>query len=408
MQELAEIDKNNLYNCCKIIKNYTDAMTAKYHRLGDYIREVNVRNSELKVTRLLGLSIEKKFIPSIANIIGTDMAGYKIVHRRQFAYVPVTSRNGEKITVALLEDCDEAIISQAYTVFEVVDCEKLLPEYLMMWFRRPEFDRYARFHSHGSAREVFDWDELCDVLLPVPSIERQREIVSEYETLTRRIRLNNQMIEKLEATAQALYHKTFVAGIDKQNLPDGWRMGRFTEVVCITGGGTPSTDVNEYWHNGNIPFYTPGDKANHYYSLKTEKHITERGLENCNSKLYPKNTTFVTARGATTGGLSLAGCPMAMNQTCYALIGNGVSSPYYIHQLSIETMAYLKKEAVGATFEALVTKDFDNTMIIIAPTKIIKSYNQEVELIYNTILVKQQENTKLTELQSLLLAKMGQ
>ena len=170
----------------------------EYKRLGDYIREVNLRNRELRVTNLLGLSIEKKFIPSIANTIGTDMSAYKIVQPSQFAYVPVTSRNGEKITVALYDGVRAAIISQAYTIFEIIDQDALLPEYLMMWFRRPEFDRYARFHSHGSAREVFDWDELCNVMLPIPDIARQREIVSEYETLTRRIRLNEQMIAKLE------------------------------------------------------------------------------------------------------------------------------------------------------------------------------------------------------------------
>ena len=111
----------------------------EYKRLGDYIREVNVRNRDLKVTNLLGVSISKKFMPSIANTIGTDMSTYKIVGRRQFAYGPVTSRNGDKVSIALLGDYDNAIISQAYTVFEVIDHEQLLPEYLMMWFRRPEF-----------------------------------------------------------------------------------------------------------------------------------------------------------------------------------------------------------------------------------------------------------------------------
>ena len=209
---------------------------AEYKRLGDYIREVNVRNRELKVTNLLGVSISKEFMPSIANTIGTDMSTYKIVERGQFAYGPVTSRNGDKVSIALLDEYDNAIISQAYTVFEVTDHEQLLPEYLMMWFRRPEFDRYARFHSHGSAREIFDWEELCDVMLPIPSITRQREIVSEYETLTNRIRLNNQMIQHLEATAQALYRKTFVDNIDKENLPEGWRMGTLEDLGEIIGG----------------------------------------------------------------------------------------------------------------------------------------------------------------------------
>ena len=117
----------------------------EYKRLGDYIREVNVRNRELKVTNLLGVSISKEFMPSIANTIGTDMSTYKIVEKGQFAYGPVTSRNGDKVSIALLDGYDDAIISQAYTVFEVVDQEQLWPEYLMMWFRRPEFDRYARF-----------------------------------------------------------------------------------------------------------------------------------------------------------------------------------------------------------------------------------------------------------------------
>ena len=128
----------------------------------------------------------------------------------------VSSRYGDNVSIALLNGFDEAIISQAYTVFEIIDHEQLLPEYLMMWFRRPEFDRYARFHSHGSAREVFDWEELCDVMLPIPSITRQREIVAEYETLTRRIRINEQMIQNLESTAQTLYRKMFVDGIDKK------------------------------------------------------------------------------------------------------------------------------------------------------------------------------------------------
>ena len=208
-------------------------MMKDYKPLGDYIREVNVRNKDLSVTNLLGVSISKEFIPSIANIVGTDMSSYKIVEHNQFAYGPVTSRNGDKVSVALLDKHNNAIVSQAYTVFEIIDHKLLLPQYLMMWFRRPEFDRYARFHSHGSAREVFDWDEMCNVLLPVPPIEKQREIVAEYETLSNRISINQQIIQNLEATAQALYRKMFVDGIDKENLPEGWRMGTLGEVCEI-------------------------------------------------------------------------------------------------------------------------------------------------------------------------------
>ena len=204
-----------------------------YRRLGDYIREVDVRNRTLEVKELLGVSISKEFIPSIANTIGTDMSSYKVVEPLQFAYGPVTSRNGDKVSIALYTGKGKIIISQAYTVFEVKNQDELLPEYLMMWFHRPEFDRYARFKSHGSAREIFSWEEMCDVVLPIPPIEQQRKIVAEYEAVSRRIRLNEQMITHLEETAQTLYRKMFVDGIDKENLPEGWRMGTLGDVAHI-------------------------------------------------------------------------------------------------------------------------------------------------------------------------------
>lgn len=211
-------------------------MKTEYKRLGDYIRQVDVRNRELGVDNLLGLSISKLFIPSIANTIGTDMSNYKIVQPRQFGYVPVTSRNGDKITVALYDGDKPCIISQAYIVFEVMNANELLPEYLMMWFRRPEFDRYARFKSHGSAREVFEWEEMCDVMLPVPPIEEQLKIVAEYQVIERRIENNRRLIATLEATAQTIYRHMFVDNIDPENLPQGWRMGKLGDVVELSQG----------------------------------------------------------------------------------------------------------------------------------------------------------------------------
>jgi len=185
-------------------------MKSNYKPLGKYIQPVIGRNNDLGDLPLMGLSIQKKFIPSIANTIGTDMSTYRIIERNQFAYGPVTSRNGDKITIAHFSDFDKALISQAYIPFEVKDSYELEPEYLMMWFRRPEFDRYARFKSHGSAREIFDWDEMCNTLLPIPSITKQKEIVKEYNIIQNRIAINQQLIQKLEETAQAIYREWFV------------------------------------------------------------------------------------------------------------------------------------------------------------------------------------------------------
>ena len=214
-------------------------MKSEYKILGDYIRLVDDRNKDLTITNLLGVSISKKFIPSIANIIGTDLSNYKIVRTGQFAYGPVTSRNGEKISIAYLDDND-CIISSSYTVFEVTDKEKLDPEYLMLWFSRPEFDRYARYKSHGSVREIFDWDELCMVELPVPEIEKQKNIVKAYKTITDRIALKQQINDNLEATVQAIYQKMFVENPDKT----GWTAGTVGDVLQLQRGhDLPRTEM---------------------------------------------------------------------------------------------------------------------------------------------------------------------
>ena len=361
-----------------------------YKRLGDYIREVNVRNRELRVTNLLGLSIEKKFIPSIANTIGTDMSAYKIVQPSQFAYVPVTSRNGEKITVALYDGKDAAIISQAYTIFEIVDQDVLLPEYLMMWFRRPEFDRYARFHSHGSAREVFDWDELCNVQLPVPSIECQREIVSEYETLTRRIRLNKQMIAKLEETAQALYRKMFVDGVDKENLPEGWKLGKLGDVAIIKAGGDkPKEFSEEKTDTYNIPIYANG--------------IDNNGIFGYTTKPVVKKTSITISARGTIGYCFLRKQPYVPIVRLIVIIPNNeVMTQYLFYYLDSSNI-----KGSGSVQSQLTVPDMEDLQILIPSNHIMKEFHDKVEIIDKSIEFREQENEKLTELQSLQLARMG-
>lgn len=186
-------------------------MKSNYKKLGQYIRQVDVRNTEGKEENLLGVSVQKTFIPSIANTVGTDFTKYKVVKRGQFTYIPDTSRRGDKIGIALLTDYDEGLVSNVYTVFEVIDEHELIPEYLMLWFSRPEFDRYARFKSHGSVREVMDLDEMCKVELPVPSYEEQKRIVDSYKTIMERISLKQKINDNLEEQAISLYKTEFRA-----------------------------------------------------------------------------------------------------------------------------------------------------------------------------------------------------
>mgnify|MGYP003301568714 CR=1 FL=1 len=379
----------------------------EYKRLGDYIREVDVRNRDLSVTTLLGVSISKEFIPSIANTIGTDMSTYKIVRKWQFAYGPVTSRNGDKVSIALLANEYNAIISQAYTVFEIKDTNELFPEYLMMWFRRPEFDRYARFHSHGSAREIFDWSEMCDVMLPIPSIERQREIVAEYETLSKRIRLNEQMISALEATAQTLYRKMFVDGIDKENLPEGWRMGRISDFGEVITGKTPSTLDNSNFGD-YMPFVTIPDMHNGFYVIKTERRLSKKGVTMQPNKTVPQNSVCVSCIG-TSGLVVVTPEECQTNQQINTIVPYNEYALEYIYLTCCGLEKIIAEYGIGAAVLNNMNKsEFENLCIVLPCNNEIQRFHELVSPCFSAIYLKQKENEKLTELQSLLLAKMGQ
>lgn len=372
-------------------------MKEGYRLLGDFIQPVDERNRDLKVDYLLGVSISKQFIPTIANIVGTDLSSYKIVRTGQFAYGPVTSRNGEKISIALLRDKD-CIISSSYTVFEVVNKNALDPEYLMLWFSRPEFDRYARYMSHGSVREIFDWDELCKVELPVPSIDKQRSIVKAYQTITERIELKRRINDNLIDITDTIFFKVFLENNPAATIS-------FTDIVQLMGGGTPKTDEDSFW-NGNILFFTPKDISHSPFCIGTEKHLTNEGLNNCSSRLYPPYTTFVTCRG-TVGNLALAGVPMAMNQSCYALKGKNDFPALFVFSFTRYVIATMKKKASGAVFSALVTRDFEMEKVFEPNLKDAILFEKRVKPLFTQILANTNEIQQLLDLQNALLTLLS-
>ena len=185
-------------------------------RLGKYIQQSDERNTDLETDNLLGISVNKIFIPTKSNKNRLDLSKYKIVRPRQFGYVSVTSRNGGKISIAILEG-EPGLVSSTYTVFEVKNLNELLPEYLYLYFQRTEFDRYARFNSWGSARETFDWSDMCDVRLPIPSIEKQEAIVTIYHTLETRKRINEQLKESIKPLCPVLM-KGVLEGMEMKTL----------------------------------------------------------------------------------------------------------------------------------------------------------------------------------------------
>ena len=358
-------------------------MKEGYRLLGDFIQPIDERNKELKVDYLLGVSISKQFIPSIANIVGTDLSNYKIVRTGQFAYGPVTSRNGEKISIALLRDSD-CIISSSYTVFEVTDKDQLDPEYLMLWFSRPEFDRYARYMSHGSVREIFDWDELCKVELPVPSIEKQRSIVKAYNTITDRIELKRKINDNLEAAAQAIYKKMFVDDVDSANLPDGWKIIALENVAELSAGGDRPAVYSDYPTDVcNVPIFSNGIDKEGLYGF-TDK-----------AKVFEESVT-VSARG-TVGYVFLREKPYVPIVRLISVVPNTmhITAKYLLFALSA-----IDLHSTGTSQQQITVPDFKKRLILVPNKQSLDTFMQRITPLFNSIKDNKAEIESLLSLQA--------
>ncbi len=374
-----------------------------YKRLGDYIREVDVRNRDLEVKELVGLTINKAFIPSVANTIGTDLSNYKVIRKEQFACsLMQVSRDG-KMPVAMFEgEC--AIMSPAYPMFEVVDKTVLLPQYLMMWFSRNEFDREASFYAVGGVRGSLTWQDFCDMTLPIPPIEQQRKIVAEYETISKRIRLNEQMITRLEETAQTLYRKMFVDGIDKENLPEGWRIGTLGEVADIN----PRLSLQK---NENCSFVEMDALPIKGFGIKKfAQKLYSGGTKFQNGDVLFARITPCMENGKAAVVRSLLPNEIAAGSTEFIIFRGkyiqltGLLSTIIREQ---EFKIFAKKCQTGSDGRQRVEADSLRSFpMVIPPTLKLKDIESTFYCILNHSLASDQENKILIELQSLLLARM--
>ena len=350
-------------------------MKSNYKSIGNYIQETDVRNFALHEYPLMGLSVSKKFIPSIANIVGTDMKSYKVVQKNQFTYTADTSRRGDKIAISLSQDFDNILVSQIYTTFEIIDENKLNPEYLMMWFRRPEFDRYARFKSHGSAREIFDWEELCETLIPVPSISTQRAIVAEYNALQNRINNNQKIIQKFEETAQAVYKEWFV-----ENRNEGWEVGTLSDLIIFKNGKSKPN------RSGNFPVYGGN------------------GILDFVNEYNEENVISIGRVGAYCGSLhrELGKCWISDNAiSAKSKINCNMYSYYVLAELKLN-------ERSEGTGQPLITQGLLNMIEILIPRKDkILEFEKLVSNIYKNQNLFEKEIKKINELKTLLLSKLA-
>lgn len=383
-------------------------MKSNYKQLGQFIRQVDVRNAAGKEENLLGVSVQKTFIPSIANTVGTDFTKYKVVRRGQFTYIPDTSRRGDKIGIALLSDCDEGLVSNVYTTFEVIDKNELLPEYLMLWFSRPEFDRYARFKSHGSVREVMDWDEMCKVQFPVPPISVQRDIVKAYQTITNRIALKQQVNDNLEAAALSIYKCFFVDYIPFDgSQPSSWKEVTVDDIASdvICGKTPPTADPQNY--GGTIPFITIPDMHGSVYTTSTARFLSEKGASTQPGKMLPANSVCVSCI-ASVGLVCLTAEPSQTNQQINSIICKDQISPFYVYTKMTTLNKYLKQLGAGGSTTLNINKTLFGQIPILLPDEAsMKEYHNKVEPLFSSIRENQYEIQHLESLKRLLLSQIS-
>ena len=393
-------------------------MKSNYKKLGTYIRQVDIRNTEGKTDNLLGVSVAKQFISSIANTVGTDFTKYKVVKKGQFTYIPDTSRRGDKIGIALLEDYDEGLVSNVYTVFEVIDEKELIPQYLMLWFSRPEFDRFARFKSHGSVREVMDWDEMCNVELPIPAYEEQKQIVDSYNAIKTRIAIKKQINDNLEATAQTIFKSIFIdyEGAEYSDFiefefgkyPVSWNLVDFDSVVDVRDGthDSPSpTESGKYLITSRHLLPYAIDRSDAYF-------ISEADFKKANERSKVEYGDILFSMIGTIGIISF----ITDKEIDFAIKNVGLFRTSQNPTIRYFILSYLKSKIVEnyiASYMAGSTQSYVSLNVLrkiplILPTEdVLQHFERQVTPLYAKMIENTYEITKLNDLKDAITTSMS-
>lgn len=388
-------------------------MKSNYRALSELIEKVDERNDDGAITELIGVSIDKCFIKSVANTNGTDLSKYKIIRKNEFAVSLMQVSRDSKIPVARLEDYEVAIMSPAYPIFRVKDTRKILPEYLDMWFKRPEFDREAAFIAVGGVRGSMPWEEFVKMKLPVPTIEKQLEIVNSYKAITERIALKQKINDNLEETAQSLFQEQFAAFYNENELPDGYSIATLDSLCSIKGGKRLPADGELLDTPTAHPYIRVRDLgSNRYVCLTNQFQYIDEETHSAISR-YIVNTNDIVISIVGTIGLigkihtSLNNANLTEN--CVKLANIHTVTPDYLYY----TLCYKKqiKEiellTVGAVQSKLPMYNIQSMKILVPPTEVIEDFQHKFDIFNEQIEANTIEIQRLYELQSVLLAKLA-
>ncbi|WP_394530781.1 restriction endonuclease subunit S [Priestia aryabhattai] len=412
-------------------------MKSNYKRLGDYIKKVNVRNTELKVNNLLGINIDKFFMPSVANTVGTDMSKYKIVKNGQFACNRMHVGRDKRLPVTLSRQENDVIVSPAYDVFEVVDKNMLDPEYLMMWFSREEFDRNAWFYTDADIRGGLKWDAFCNMLIPVPPIIKQKEIVREYNVLVDKINLNSRMIQALEETSQSIYKQWFIdfefihkkdkpyksnggemifnEVLDKE-IPKGWNNGTLNDLVEIIDGdrGANYPSQEDMQEEGFCLFLNAGNVTKSGFNFKETTFISKEKDQSLRKGKLNRNDVVITSRG-TVGNAAYYSEAITYNNirinSGMLILRNDLSVENAIFVYLMLRNTSMKKEIKnylsGSAQPQLPIKDLIKIPVLIPSKDVLLAFEKIVKKLQIQIDTINIQNIKLDKLKSIFLSKIS-
>ena len=377
-------------------------MSANYRKLGEIVELIDERNKDGKVQNLIGVSIDKCFIKSVANTIGTDLTKYQVIRKNDFACsLMQVSRDG-KIPIACLKDYDEAIMSPAYYIFRIRNTNEVLPDYLAMWFMRTEFDREASYIAVGGVRGSMPWEDFCDMKLPVPDLKEQEKIVNTYNAITKRIQLKQKINENLEKTAQTIYRKMFVEDADKN-----WKIGKLSDYCKFQEGYVnPPQEYPEYF-DGMIKWLRAVD-INESYVLNTSRTLTDLGFKSAGTSalLFKPNTIAITKSG-TIGRLAIISDFMCGNRAIINIEPNEKLYLPFIHQYLKSRQKEFLDMSVGSVQKNLYVSILAELPIIKPELSSVEEYYKTVECLYEQKLYNCKEISKLQELKQLVISRIS-
>ena len=371
-----------------------------YRKLGEIVKLIDERNKSLESSDVLGISIDKEFMPSVANSIGTDLSNYKVLRMNTFACNPMHVGRDERLPVSLYKKDIPAIVSPAYFMFRINDENEVLSDFLMLLFRRDDFDRNCWFRTDGSVRGGITWNDICEIKLPIPDIKEQQKIVDAYNSITKRIQIKQKINENLEKTAQALFEKV---NKNKEQFEDKNIEEISEAVIC---GKTPSTGIDEYWGK-DIPFITIPDMHRNNFITHTERYLSVVGKQSQEKQTLPAGSICVSCI-ATVGLVSMTTTTSQTNQQINSIICKKGISSFYVF-LTLKGMEeYLKRLGAGGSTTLNISKSlFASIKIKIPSEKEMNDFETKVSTIFESILANEKEINKLIELKQLVISRIG-